>query len=59
RVQRIDYYDHKESLLKSLALQEYRQYLGRFWRAHLYIMENFRTGKTTRLIYDAYEFQTG
>ncbi|MDH3667107.1 MAG: outer membrane lipoprotein-sorting protein [Paracoccaceae bacterium] len=59
RVQRIDYYDHKETLLKTLTLSGYRQYLGRFWRAQTYTMENFRTGKTTRLIYDVYKFQTG
>lgn len=59
RVQRIDYYDHKETLLKTLTLSDYRQYRGRFWRAHEYVMENYRTGKTTRLVYDTYAFQTG
>jgi outer membrane lipoprotein-sorting protein len=59
RIQRIDYYDRKETLLKTLTLTDYRQYLGLFWRAHEYVMENFRTRKTTRLIYDTYEFQTG
>jgi outer membrane lipoprotein-sorting protein len=59
RVQRVDYFNRKDTLLKTLTLSDYRQYLGQFWRAHEFTMESYRTGKTTRLLYDAYEFQTG
>ena len=59
RMQRVDYYDRKDALLKTLTLGDYRQYLGRYWRSHDLFMENHQTGKKTRLVYEAYEFQTG
>lgn len=59
RVQRIDYYDLGDELLKSLTFTGYRQYLGRFWRAQEMTMENFVSRKSTRLVYGPYDFQTG
>ena len=59
RLQRVDYYDRKGDLLKILTFSDYRQYLGKFWRAHDLFMENHQTGKKTRLVYEQYEFQTG
>ena len=59
QVRRVDYYDRKDDLLKTLTLADYQQYLGRFWRAHDLFMENHQTGKKTRLRYESYEFQTG
>jgi hypothetical protein len=58
-MQRVDYYDRKDALLKTLSFGEYRQYLGKFWRAHGLYMENHQTGKKTRLLYDAFEFGAG
>lgn len=59
RIQRVDYYDRDGELLKTLMLSDYRQYKGQFWRAHELIMDNYLTGKTTRLRYERYEFGTG
>lgn len=59
RVQRVDYYDRDGEFLKTLTFGEYRKYLGKFWRPHRLVMDSRRTGKTTRLIYESYEFQTG
>ncbi len=59
RIQRVDYYDLKDRFLKTLTFGEYRQYQGKFWRPHRLVMESERTGKTTRLVYENYEFQTG
>ncbi len=59
RLQRVDYYDRKGDLLKTLTFSDYRQYLGKFWRAHDLFIENHQTGKKTRLVYEQYEFQTG
>jgi outer membrane lipoprotein-sorting protein len=59
RVQRVDYYDRKNDLLKTLAFSGYRQYLGKYWRAHDMFMINHQTGKKTGLVYEKYEFQTG
>lgn len=59
RVQRVDFYDRKDALLKTLHLEDYRQYLDKYWRAHNLSMENHQTGKTTRLRWSDYEFRVG
>ncbi len=59
RIQRVDYYDRKDDLLKTLTFGEYKRYLGKYWRAHDLFMVNHQTGKKTRLLYEKYEFQTG
>ncbi len=59
RPQKIDYYDRKNSPLKTLTFSDYRQFLGRYWRAHDMYMENHQTGKSTRLIWSNYRFRTG
>ncbi len=56
---KIEFYDRKDTLLKTLLLTDYHQYLDRFWRAHQMDMENHQTGKSTRLIQSNYEYQTG
>lgn len=59
RVQRVDFYDRKDSLLKTLTLKDYKQYLDQYWRADDWFMENHQTGKTTRLTFDNWEFRVG
>jgi len=59
RMQRVDYYDRKDSLLKTLKFSDYKQHLGKYWRAHDLFMVNHQTGKKTRLTYGNYEFRTG
>ncbi|GMR04634.1 MAG: outer membrane lipoprotein-sorting protein [Thermodesulfobacteriota bacterium] len=59
RLQRIDYYDRRDALLKTLTFSGYKQYLDRFWRATDMYMVNRQTGKKTRLLYKKYEFKTG
>ncbi len=59
RPQKIDYYDRKNSLLKTLIFGDYRQFLDRYWRSHDMQMENHQTGKSTRLTWSDYEFKTG
>ncbi len=56
---RIDYYDRKDSLLKTLTFKGYKQYLGRYWRASEMYMLNHQTGKSTRLLWKDYKFRTG
>jgi hypothetical protein len=56
---KIEYYDRKDSLLKTLVFNDHHQYLDRFWRAHDMYMENHLTGKSTRLIQSNYDFNTG
>lgn len=56
---KIEYYDRKGELLKTLTLGDYRLYNDKFWRAHDLFMENKQTGKTTRLTWSEIKFQTG
>lgn len=56
---RIDYYDRKGTLLKTLTFKDYEQYLGKHWRANEMLMENHQTGKTTRLVWKNYRFRAG
>ena len=56
---KVDYYDRKNELLKTLVFRGYQQYLGQFWRADQMFMENHQTGKSTLLSWEKYEFRTG
>jgi hypothetical protein len=59
RPQRVDFYDRKNALLKTLTFSDYHQYLDHYWRADVWFMENHQTGKSTRLTFDNWEFRTG
>ena len=56
---RIEFFDRKQALLKTLAFRDYRQYLGQYWRADQMFMENHQTGKSTLLTWDNYTFRAG
>ena len=55
---KIDYYDRKNALLKTLVYKGYRQYLEQFWRADQMLMSNHQTGKSTNLLWQNYQFKT-
>lgn len=57
--QKIDFYDRKGALSKTLSFFEYNQYLDKFWRASKMEMVNHITGKSTILTWENYEFKTG
>jgi len=59
RPQKIEFYDRKDSLLKTLIYVNYQQYLDKFWRADELQMENHQTGKSTRLVFKDYKFGAG
>lgn len=59
RVQKVEYFDRKESLLKTLTISGYQLYLGKYWRADSMKMVNHQTGKSTNLVWTNYAFQTG
>jgi len=56
---KIEFYDRKNSLLKTLLFTDYHQYIDRIWRARQMDMENHQTGKSTRLIQSNFAFKTG
>ncbi len=58
RVWKVEYYDRKDSHLKTLTLGNYRQYLDRYWQAGEMTMVNHLTGKSTVLTWTEYQFRT-
>lgn len=59
RAQKIEFYDRKASLLKTLTFKSYEQYLGRYWRPAQMDMVNHQTGKSTSLTFQNYKFRNG
>ncbi|MBI3773562.1 MAG: outer membrane lipoprotein-sorting protein [Gammaproteobacteria bacterium] len=59
RQQKIEYYDRKNALLKTLTVPQYRKFLENHWRPMEIFMENHQTGKSTRLFWKNYRFRTG
>ena len=57
--EKIEFYDRKNDLLKTLINSDYHQYLGQYWRASEMTMENHQTGKSTILKWQDYKFKTG
>ena len=58
QVRRVEFYDRRGGLLKTLTLEDYRQYDASYWRPHLMAMVNHQTGKSTDLVYSEYEFKS-
>jgi outer membrane lipoprotein-sorting protein len=59
RVQKIDFYDCKNTFVKTLSYLEYQHYLGQYWRATTIKMVNHQNGKTTALQWSNYQFKVG
>ena len=59
RVWKIDYYDRKGSLLKTLIFDKYKLYLDKYWRPEVYEMTNHQTGKYTKLVVKDIKFKEG
>ena len=56
---KIEFYDRKQSLLKTLTLSDYKKYLDQYWRPHKLDMVNHQTGKSTTLTFADYQFRNG
>ena len=56
---KVEFYDRKNSLLKTLKVSGYKQYLGKYWRARHMEMVNHQTKKSTTLEWKDYKFKTG
>lgn len=55
QVRKLEFYDRKAEHSKTLMFTGYRQYLGKYWRAHTLAMENHQTGKKTTLSFGNFE----
>jgi hypothetical protein len=58
RTWKVDYYDRKESLLKTLTMSDFAQYQDRFWQPGKMAMVNHQTGKATDLFWSNYRYDT-
>lgn len=56
---RVEYYDRKASLLKTLSFDGYEKYENRFWRPARMEMVNHQNGKSTVLDWSEYRFRAG
>lgn len=59
RVHKIDYYDRRDTLLKTLSIEDYKLYKDKYWRAHKQLMVNHKTGKSTDIAITNLRFDTG
>lgn len=58
-VMKVDYYDRKNTLLKTQLFKDYKQYLDQYWRAGEQLMTNYQNGKSTALLWGDYQFKQG
>src|SRR5215217_1707573 len=56
RVEKIDYYDRKDVLIKTLTYRGYNLYKQKFWRPDEMRMYNHQTGKQTITRFSYYQF---
>lgn len=59
RLAKVEYYDRKKSLLKTLEASEFELYIGKHWRPGKMNMVNHQSGKSTLLEWSDYQFKTG
>lgn len=59
RAHKVEFYDRKDTLLKTLRSTEFQQYLDKYWRPSKMHMVNHQNGKETELIWDGYQFGNG
>lgn len=59
RTWKVEFFDRKNSRLKTLEFSGYQQYLDKYWRADLQQVVNHQTGKSTDLVWSNYRFRTG
>lgn len=59
RLYKVEFYDRKQSHLKTLTFSGYHQYIGKYWRPDSMDMVNHQTGKSTTLLWRNYQFRTG
>jgi len=59
RTMKVEFYDRKGALMKTLVFEDYHEYLEQFWRPDMMNMVNHQTGKSTVLEWTNYEFRTG
>jgi len=59
RTEKIEYYDRKNELLKTLTYRDYKKYPNNKWRADTMLMVNHQNGKSTTLQWGDIQFGLG
>ncbi len=59
RASKVEYYDRKNKLLKTLVSSDFREYLKHYWKPQNMEMKNHQAGKSTTLSWSNYQFKTG
>lgn len=59
RLEKMDFYDRKNALLKTLTYANYEVHKEKHWRAGEMNMVNHQTGKKTKLLFEDYVFDLG
>ena len=59
RIRKTDFYDRKDTLLKTLRFTNFHQYLDKYWRSQKFEMVNHQSGKSTVLNYTDFKMKTG
>ncbi|WP_200831837.1 outer membrane lipoprotein-sorting protein [Aquimarina sp. AU474] len=57
RIEKVEFYDRKNALLKTLSYSNYKQYKNKFWRAGIFTMVNHQSNKETTLAFSDYNFK--
>lgn len=55
---KVEYYDRKNALLKTLTFHGYKKYLEKYWRTNRQEMMNHQSKKSTTLLWENYQFQS-
>lgn len=56
---KVEFYDRRDALLKTLVFEDYARHLDRYWRPARMHMQNHQTRKETVLLWRDYTFGTG
>ncbi len=56
RLEKVEFYDRKNALLKTLSYSDYKRYKNKFWRAGTFTMVNHQSNKETVLKFGEYNF---
>ena len=59
RVHKVEFYDKKDDLLKTLEFNDFKLYKDKFWRPMVSYMYNEQTGKSTELQTESLSFDVG
>lgn len=58
QVRKVDFYDRRGDLLKTLEQKNWKRYEDKYWRSHLLAMKNHQTNKATELVFGEFTFKS-